>query len=52
MAVILTHLSSVSRLKVKVKDRHFNTTGVIEAESQALLNTLTENDFRNAFKNV
>jgi hypothetical protein len=28
---------------MKLKDRHFDTVGMIEAESQALLNSLTEN---------
>jgi hypothetical protein len=37
-------------LKIKLNDRHFDTTEVIEAESQAMLNTLTENDFWDAFK--
>jgi hypothetical protein len=39
------------RLKVELKGRHFDTVKVIEAESQAVLNTLTEHDFQNAFKN-
>jgi hypothetical protein len=34
------------RLKIKVKGRHFNTTEVIDAESQAVLNTLTQHDFQ------
>jgi hypothetical protein len=38
-------------LKIKLKGRHFDTTDVIEAESQAVLNTLTEHDFQDAFKN-
>jgi hypothetical protein len=38
-------------LKIKLKGRHFDTTEVIEAESQAVLNTLTEHDFQDAFKN-
>jgi hypothetical protein len=29
---------------------HFDTTEVIEAESQSLLNTLTEHDFRDALE--
>jgi hypothetical protein len=37
------------RLKIKMKDRHFDTIEVIEAESQAVLNTLTEHDFQDAF---
>jgi hypothetical protein len=34
-----------------MKDRHFDTTEVIEAESQAVLNTLTENYFQDAIQN-
>jgi hypothetical protein len=36
------------RLKIKLKDHHFGTNEVIEAESQAVLNTLTEHDFQDA----
>jgi hypothetical protein len=36
------------RLKIKLKGRHFDTIEVIEAESQAMLNTLTEQDFQDA----
>jgi hypothetical protein len=43
--------SSFPRLKIKLKGRHFDTVKVIEAESQAVLNTLTEHDFQNASKN-
>jgi hypothetical protein len=38
------------QLKIKLKGRHFDTNEVIEAESQAVLNTLTEHDFQDAFK--
>jgi hypothetical protein len=38
------------RLKIKLKGRHFDTIKVIEAESQAVLNTLTEHDFQDAFE--
>jgi hypothetical protein len=38
-------------LKVKLKGGHFDTTEVMEAESQAVLNSLTEHDFQDAFKN-
>jgi hypothetical protein len=38
-------------LKIKPKGRHFDTIEVIKAESQAMLNTLTENDFQDAFEN-
>jgi hypothetical protein len=34
-----------------MKGRHFDTNEVIEAESQAVLNTLTEHGFQDAFKN-
>jgi hypothetical protein len=37
-------------LKIKLKSRHFNTTVVIKAELQAVLNTLTEHGFQDAFK--
>jgi hypothetical protein len=52
MAVIShpLHLSLFLRLKIKLKDRHFDTIEVMEAESQAVLNTFTEHDFRDAFK--
>jgi hypothetical protein len=36
---------------MKLKGRHFVTTEVIEAESLAVLNTITEHDFQDAFKN-
>jgi hypothetical protein len=35
----------------RLKDRHSDTIEVIEAESQAVLNTLTEHDFHDAIKN-
>jgi hypothetical protein len=38
------------RLKIKLKDRHFDTLEVMEAETQVVLNTLTEEDFQDAFK--
>jgi hypothetical protein len=41
------NFSQFLQLKIKLKGRHFDTTEVIEAESQAVLNTLTEHD---AFK--
>jgi hypothetical protein len=37
-------------LKIKLKGCRFDTTEVIEAESQAVLNTLTEHNFQDAFK--
>jgi hypothetical protein len=33
-----------------LKDRHFDTSEVIEAESQVVLYTLTEHDFQETFK--
>jgi hypothetical protein len=39
-------------LKIKLKGRHFDTTEVIEAESRAVLNTLIEHDFQDAFKKM
>jgi hypothetical protein len=36
-------------LQIKLKGRHFDTTEVIEAESQAVLNTFTEHVFQDAF---
>jgi predicted helicase len=35
-----------------MKDSHFDTTEVIEAESQAVLNILTQHDFQEAFKKM
>jgi hypothetical protein len=37
-------------LKIKLKGSHFDIIEVIEAESQAVLNTLPERDFHYAFK--
>jgi hypothetical protein len=37
-------------VKIKLKSRHFDTNEAIEAESQVVLNTLTERDFQGAFK--
>jgi hypothetical protein len=37
-------------LKIKLKDRHFDTLKAIEKESQAVLNTLKEQDFQDVFK--
>jgi hypothetical protein len=42
--------SLLHQLNVKLKGRHFDTIDAIEAESQAMLNTLTEHDFQDAFK--
>jgi hypothetical protein len=38
-------------MKIKLKVRHFGTIDVVEAESQAVLNTSTEHDFQDAFGN-
>jgi hypothetical protein len=53
MTVVLhpTYFSLFPRLKVKLKSHHVDTNEVIEAETQAVLNTLTEHDFQDAFKN-
>jgi hypothetical protein len=40
----------LTRFKIKQKGRHFETIEMIEAKSQAELNTLTEHDFQDAFK--
>jgi arsenate reductase-like glutaredoxin family protein len=39
-----------SRLNIKREGRHFDTNEVSEAELQALLNTLTEDDFQDKSK--
>jgi hypothetical protein len=44
------YFSLFPRLKIKLKGHHFDTIEVIEAESQAVLSTLTEHDFQGAFK--
>jgi hypothetical protein len=51
MAVVChpPYFSLFPGLKIIPTDRHFYTTEVIEAASQAVLNTLTEHDFQNAF---
>jgi hypothetical protein len=41
---------SVFPIENKTEDCHFDTVEVMEAESQAVLNTLTEHNFQNAFK--
>jgi hypothetical protein len=45
-----SYFSLFPQLKLKLNDRYFDTTEVIEAESQAVLNTLTEHGFQDAFK--
>ena len=39
------------KLKMKFKGRRFQMVEEIQAESQAVLNTLGENDFQECFKN-
>jgi hypothetical protein len=39
-------------LKIKLRDFHFDIIEVMDAESQAVLNTLTEHDFQDAFKEI
>jgi hypothetical protein len=41
---------SVSSIEYKLKGCNFDTTDMIEAESQAVLQTLTEHDFQDTFK--
>jgi hypothetical protein len=36
-------------LNIRLKGRHCDTTEVMEAESQVLLNSLTKHDFQDAF---
>jgi hypothetical protein len=38
------------QLKIKLKGRQSDRIEMIEAESQAVLNTLAEHDFQDAFK--
>jgi hypothetical protein len=38
-------------LKIKLKDCHFETLEVMEAELHVVLNTFTEHDFQDVFKN-
>jgi hypothetical protein len=41
--------SLFSRLRIKLEVRHFDTIEEIKAESQAMLNALTEHDFWDSF---
>jgi hypothetical protein len=47
-----THFSLFLRLKIKLRVCHFDTIVLVEveAEPQAVLNTLTEHDCQDAFK--
>jgi len=38
------------KMKLKLKGRRFNTTEEIQAETQKVLDTLTEKDFQEAFQ--
>jgi hypothetical protein len=44
------YFSLFPRLKTKLKGRYFDRNEVIEAESQAVLNTFTEHDFQDAIE--
>jgi hypothetical protein len=46
------YFSVLSQLKLKLEGRHFDTSEVIKAELQAVLNTLTEHNFQDAFKQL
>jgi hypothetical protein len=46
---IVSHFVFFHRLKKKLKGHHFDTTEVIEVESQVVLNSLTEFYFHDAF---
>jgi hypothetical protein len=51
MTVVLTHPTFLfPRPNIKLKGYNFYTIEVIEAASQAVLNTFKEHDFQNAFK--
>jgi hypothetical protein len=41
---------SVASIEAKMKGRYFDRIEVNEAESQAVLNNLTDHDFQDAFK--
>jgi hypothetical protein len=45
------YISLFPRLKIKLKGRHFDSIEVIKTRSQAVLNTLTEREFQDAYKN-
>jgi hypothetical protein len=44
------YFSLFPRLKIKLNGHHFHTIKLIGAESQAVLNTLTEHDLQDTFK--
>jgi hypothetical protein len=43
--------SLFSLLRIKLRDHHLVIIAVLEAESHAVLNTLTEHEYQDAFKN-
>jgi hypothetical protein len=45
-------LVSASPIEDKVKGQHFETTELIEAETEVVLNTLTEHDFQKTISKV
>jgi hypothetical protein len=51
MTVVLhpPYFSLFPRLNIELKGSHFDTVEMKEAESQAVLKTLMEHDFQNAF---
>jgi hypothetical protein len=53
MTIIPTHptFTLFPRLKIKLEGHHFDTIEVIEAESQAVLNTFTKHDFQDTLTN-
>jgi hypothetical protein len=46
----LSYFSLFPRLEIKLKDLQLDTTEMIEAESQKVLNILIEHEFQNASK--
>jgi hypothetical protein len=51
MTLVTTHPTfPFPRLKIREKGLRLDTIEVIQAESQAVLNTLTEHNFHDAFK--
>jgi hypothetical protein len=44
------YISLFAQLKIKLKGCDFDTSEMIEAESQAALNNLTKHDFQDALK--
>jgi hypothetical protein len=47
----LHYSSDLAPLRLLSVSRHFDTIEVMDAKLQAVLNTLTEHDFQDAFKN-